>query len=576
MRKYRNIKYNNIPRRITKYSEEWIEYRKHRGSNSVKVEHCDINEDGFDDSIVRDYRSPALKKLQTCGPILPETGPSSLSAALGKTSFGPSNLNVIVQPRAITTTPGYVDYYSLSWTVEYLGDFSDMDNYAYSISTSATDVPSFEAAIIETKDFSSQRYSVVFSNLNSNETYYFRVKATGPNGAVYSTFSANMTGLETSPCQDFSATRQDDGDGTSSLSITTNLPNENVTVSEELNNSNIAGLVRPIANDQFGNLWLAVGEGRGIDATGTQGGRVVFDTGFPKFYRSFEAPYDPSYMTDPWGPGTPGKVGYLINSINYTSRTTNKTNKVMFFNDDSQRGKHRYRSSNFWDFFNAATVNAGKTLSYFKDISSDGGHYDWFIDVRYDQNETVASYKAYFNEFDTIIYTGTDGVNGNVSYLSDNFKNALLEYVDEGGGLIVITDHDIFQVVVNPIVAHFGIQFTDTVPRSPSNTAYKVSTILGNSNYIPSGFHPLFENLSPDSYIQAGASEGTIVYYDSASGLTSTANPSPTARTSNYVSDANGALSVTAHTDAYSTDLAKGKIIVRTASGCGEVFPAIP
>ena len=394
MRKYRNIKYNDTPRRVTKYSEEWIEYRKHRGSDSVKVEHCDINADGFDDSIVRDYRSPALKKLQTCGPILPKIGPSSLSAALGKssfgpsslsaalgkTSFGPSNLNVILQPRAIIGTPGYVDYYSLSWTVEYVGDFSDMDNYAYSISTSATDVPSFEAAIIETKDFSSQRHSVVFYNLNSNETYYFRVKATGPNGAVYSTFSANMTGLETSPCEDFSATRQDDGDGTSSLSITTNLPNENVTVSEELNNSNIAGLVRPIADDEFGNLWLAVGEGRGVDATGTQGGRVVFDTGFPKFYRSFEAPYLDSYKTDPWAPSTPGKVGYLINSINYTSRTTNKTNKVMFFNDDSQG--HKMPIIKILGFFNAGTVNAGKTLSYFKNISSDGGHYTWFTQRR--------------------------------------------------------------------------------------------------------------------------------------------------------------------------------------------------
>ena len=36
-----------------------------------------------------------------------------------------------------------------------------------------------------------------------------------------------------------------------------------------------------------------------------------------------------------------------------------------------------------------------------------------------------------FNEFDTIIYTGTDNVVNNISWLSENFKTALIEYVDE-------------------------------------------------------------------------------------------------------------------------------------------------
>ena len=66
MRKYRNIKGNPQPKRILKYSEEWIEYRKKRGADSVKVEHCDIDTDGFHDAIVRDWRSPALKKQQIC------------------------------------------------------------------------------------------------------------------------------------------------------------------------------------------------------------------------------------------------------------------------------------------------------------------------------------------------------------------------------------------------------------------------------------------------------------------------------------------------------------------------------
>lgn len=106
MRKYRNIKGNLQPKRILKYSEEWIEYRKKRGADSVKVEHCDVDTDGFHDAIVRDWRSPALKKQQTCivpppkgGPLdlsaeiaVPEGGPLDLSAAIAKPSTGPVNV----------------------------------------------------------------------------------------------------------------------------------------------------------------------------------------------------------------------------------------------------------------------------------------------------------------------------------------------------------------------------------------------------------------------------------------------------------------------------------------------------
>lgn len=78
MRKYRNIKANLQPKRILKYSEEWIQYRKSRGSNSIKVDHCDVDADGFEDAIVRDWRSPALKKLQTCELTVPKYGPTEV------------------------------------------------------------------------------------------------------------------------------------------------------------------------------------------------------------------------------------------------------------------------------------------------------------------------------------------------------------------------------------------------------------------------------------------------------------------------------------------------------------------
>ena len=66
MRKYRNLKNNPQPQKITKYSEEYLQYRQVRGSHSVKASLCDTDADGFEDAISKAWRSPALKKLQIC------------------------------------------------------------------------------------------------------------------------------------------------------------------------------------------------------------------------------------------------------------------------------------------------------------------------------------------------------------------------------------------------------------------------------------------------------------------------------------------------------------------------------
>jgi len=106
MRKYRNIKGNLQPKRILKYSEEWIEYRKKRGADSVKVEHCDVDTDGFHDAIVRDWRSPALKKQQICIFSLPKSGPLCLTAETLPPMGGPTDLTAsIVAPSTLTLTP---------------------------------------------------------------------------------------------------------------------------------------------------------------------------------------------------------------------------------------------------------------------------------------------------------------------------------------------------------------------------------------------------------------------------------------------------------------------------------------
>lgn len=475
---------------------------------------------------------------------------------------------VVIPPLAIGVTPGYIDYGSLSWGVTYDGDVEEYSSFTYELSTSETD---FDANIVETETVSAVKNNVLYNSLTGQQSYYFRVKAQG----VFTVYS-DISGSHTDPCTEFTATRVDDGDGSFTLTVTTNVANEAVFVSEDLNNSDIRGLVRPIANDEFGNLWLAVGESRAYDPdTGQTGGRLVFDTGFPKFLNvgSGATIWQSAWAQNLYASNVPGHISYLANSIKYTRRAFNPQNNVMYFNDDSQQGRYKFPISMFQANFAGVVGAIGSTFTYFKDQTAAGSHYNWL--QTNDAGETAATYLEYFNQFDTILYTGTDYVSGSDPWLSENFIQGLLDYVDGGGGIVFITDHDSFQKVMNPIVANFGIQFTSSADRNPGRDEYKVSTILGNSSYLPGGFHPLFENISPTASISAGASEGNIVYYDKETGLTSTDNPNPTARTSQYSSGDSKSVTITAHTDSDSTPISGSKLIIRTASGCGDILDAI-
>jgi hypothetical protein len=469
---------------------------------------------------------------------------------------------VVIPPLAIGVKTGYIDYSSLSWGITYEGDLEEYSSFTYELSTSETE---FDANIVETETVATIKNNILYSGLTGQQSYYFRVKAQG----VFTVYS-EISGSHTDPCSEFTATRTEDGVGGFTLTVTTNVANEAVFVSEDLNDSDIRGLVRPIADDEFGNLWLAVGESRAYDPdTGDTGGRLVFDTGFLKF-TSDRTVWKSAWAGNLYASNVPGHISYLANSIKYTRRISSPQNNIMYFSDDSQLGQFKYPISRFTANFSGVVETLGSTFTYFKDQTADGSHYNWL--QANDSNETAASYLEYFNQFDTIIYTATDILDGRSPWLSENFIEGFLNYVDGGGGAIFITDHDSFQGVVNPIVANFGIQFTSSVDRNAGNPAYQVSNILSNSLNLPGGFHPLFENISPTASISAVDSEGILVYYDTVTGLTSTENPNPTARTSKYSSGDSKSVTITTHTDSDNTPIGGSKLIIRTASGCGEII----
>lgn len=74
------------------------------------------------------------------------------------------------------------------------------------------------------------------------------------------------------------------------------------------------------------------------------------------------------------------------------------------------------------------------------------------------------------------------------------------EYVKSGGGLILITDHDVFQASINQLASLFNVEFYASVDRAPISVADTI---------VKHGDHPAWDGLSC-KMLPAGGSEGAI------------------------------------------------------------------
>ena len=392
---------------------------------------------------------------------------------------------------------------------------------------------------------------------------------------------------------------------TESIVITGN-PSTNITITEELPGQELRGHVRPLVNDEFGKLFIAIGEGS-FQNDGNIGGKLVFDAGMPKFTSYFDAPANYGAGTW-WANGTqaqdiyakwtrndkatldstgnvydiglPGAAGYLYNTIRYIQRVDNQTNKILYINDydDAISGTKTYpyyAAIKFRSMFKDISEYAGFTLEEPPINIGEGNaeqHNDW-LKTGY---STKQDYLDFLNQYDCIIYAGME----NDGYLPQVLADAFLDYYDEGGGIFITTDHDIFQGGANQMVYPYGIQFKGYIDRNNQylnsnnqftdplvqHEAYRISEILSNENYIPGGAHPLFEGLSPDAFIEASRSEGELVYNDG-----TIPNVPRISITSNYTLGTDGSLSLLTHNDGTVIG-ANNKIIISTASDCGTIL----
>lgn len=415
-----------------------------------------------------------------------------------------------------------------------------VNTYTYEISKSST-----FSQLIETKVFTTFQTSTIFGSLDSYTRYYCRCRATGDINAGAVTGTSNTVEFVTNPCGNYSMTTG----ANNSLQIVGAEPNSGITISEQTGSLETRGLVRPIADDQFGNLFIAEGSGKVRTQNSDPGGRLVFDGGFPKFYNTAWSPYRVGITNGSvsiYDSSVPAQFSYFYNVINHVEREDGSNKKLLYINDGPPGSNYTAK------VFNQTIYDIGASAGFnVSSIGSEtaGTHSGYLTSL----HNSRSSWATYFGGFDVVVWLGTNHTTG--AYLPNNLIQGLLDYFDGGGGLFVITDHNVFQTCVNQILPYYGVRFTGNINRTAGNNAYRISTILGNANYIPSGYHPLFANIDVNGFISATFSEGKIIYDTSVS------------NTSNYTTDSNGNLTITNHNNGSS--LGGGNTFVRTASDCG-------
>ena len=207
-------------------------------------------------------------------------------------------------------------------------------------------------------------------------------------------------------------------------------------------------------------------------------GRVVLDGGFPKFYNS-------SWNSATTYTQLSAAHKYMHNAINWVVNPTkvrNGNNNILVFND----GPSSYDSSTFNITLDGIAAVAGYTLTHRNRNNYGGG-------------EPVSIAYNDLDQYAALIIFSTESVTTSVPGLTDTTANLIRQYRESGNGIIVVTDHDVFQSTANIVVNKFGASFFGNVDRSP------VSVDFLKTNY---GLHPLWNNIPGN--VAAGGSEGNV------------------------------------------------------------------
>ena len=231
-----------------------------------------------------------------------------------------------------------------------------------------------------------------------------------------------------------------------------------------------------IAYDEFGNPFLSVvQDGKG---------NVFFDGGFPKYYNNV---WSPAYTS--FGALT-NQLKLLYNAMKWCAEgNVTASNKILIFGDALVGEPYALKDTGANGFVTTLTNVAA--LAGFSVTIVD------LADFPYGSEMTA----AYLSQFASVIFMSTSVIAWDTAKprLAAATLANLSAYRQQGGGLIVITDHYVFQTLANQVSNPFGVSFSGSVDRNPVSVDMLVATY---------GMHPLWANMTGSVY--AGGSEGII------------------------------------------------------------------
>lgn len=260
---------------------------------------------------------------------------------------------------------------------------------------------------------------------------------------------------------------------------------------QDITTTSLLSKTQPLVYDEFGSPFISI-----VD--NPNGGRLMFDGGFPKFYNSSHDWDDMKNFKD-----LPAQFKFMHNVIKWVGETHKKRGKILLYGD---------RSGNKTSTSYGVYSKAGSGFYYSIPKTIEVAGFNGIVKDHTDYGGVYSSKKASIslnemNKYSAIVVMSSGGWESLDNETANNFST----YVNNGGGVYIITDHDWFQKTGNQILTKFGSEFYGVVNRNRNDPAYKLETVwnaLKGSEY--GEHHDLWKGLDEDDSIPAGGSEGNV------------------------------------------------------------------
>ncbi len=259
---------------------------------------------------------------------------------------------------------------------------------------------------------------------------------------------------------------------------------------QDVTTSSVLDTAENLVYDQHGNPFISV-----VDNAG--GGKLIFDGGFPKYYNTNwdNSPQD-SFEN------LTSQFKFMHNIVKWIGDTHKSRGKILLYGDRVEGNTHYHvKETGTYGFARSipSTIEMAGFTAVVKDYQDYGGVYC--------ETQKAEMSLEEMNKYAAIVVMSSGGCDS----LSDSSVNNFTTYVNNGGGVYIITDHDSFQPTGNQILRKFGSEFYGNVNRTPDNNAYKLSTIWSNLSGTEYGQnHELWTGFSSTDSIPAGGSEGNV------------------------------------------------------------------